>query len=145
METADKVLFYEGKYYMFSNFSSFAVGWKGVLMMTSEHAYQSEKFLDHPEIYELIVNARSAHDAKQIAKEHKHLRRSDWDKVKLEIMEKIVRAKHAQHPFIQKRLLETEEMLMVENSPKDSFWGRGPDWEGENHLGKIWMKIRQEQ
>src|SRR3989338_9573277 len=44
MENTDKVLFYEGKYYMYSNFSSFAVEWRGILMMTSEHQYQASKF-----------------------------------------------------------------------------------------------------
>lgn len=145
METDNKILFYEGRYYMFSNFSSFQVNWRGLNFMTSEHAYQAEKFVAVPAICEMIISSRSAHDAKKLAKHYKDQRRSDWDQVKLGIMEEIVRAKHAQHTFIQERLLETKGKILVEDSPKDSFWGRGPDWKGENHLGKIWMKIRDEE
>ena len=139
----EKVLFYEGKWYVFSNFSSFMVYWRGVHWMTSEHAYQAAKFVD-PVIVENIRNARSAHDAKKIAQANNDKKISNWHQIKLKIMEEIVRAKLEQHPYIRKKLLETDCMVMVEDSPKDSFWGRGPDWEGENNLGNIWMKLRQE-
>jgi predicted NAD-dependent protein-ADP-ribosyltransferase YbiA (DUF1768 family) len=33
---------------------------------------------------------------------------------------------------------------LIEDSPVDSFWGRGPDHKGKNHLGKLWMKIQKE-
>jgi ribA/ribD-fused uncharacterized protein len=56
----------------------------------------------------------------------------------------IVRAKHDQHEYIQRKLLETGNAELIENSPTDSFWGRGPDWKGRNELGKIWMRLRQE-
>ena len=34
--------------------------------------------------------------------------------------------------------------MIVEDSPKDSFWGWGPNRDGENQLGKLWMKLREE-
>ena len=139
----DKVLFYEVQWYMFSNFSSFAVFWKNKIWMTVEHAYQAAKFFDES-IFQEVFLARSAHDAKQIAKKYKHFIRPDWFQVNVAIMEEIVRAKLEQHPYIQKKLLETGEAEIVEDSPKDAFWGRGPSWNGENHLGKIWMKLRNE-
>jgi len=137
------VLFYGGQHYMFSNFSAFRVIWRGRDWMTSEHAYQAAKFLE-PEMQDLIAGATSAHDAKKLGRKHDDLKRSDWPEVKLSIMEEILRAKLAQHPFIKERLLETIGKDMIEDSPKDSFWGRGPDHHGENHLGQLWMKLRNE-
>ena len=137
-------LFYEGPYYMYSNFAAFAVRWKRVVCMTSEHHYQAEKFLDIG-IKSEIWCAPSAHDAKKIAQAYASEVRPDWDdEEKLGVMEEIVRAKHAQHPYIQRKLKETKGLILVEDSPVDPFWGRGPDWKGLNHLALIWMKIRDE-
>lgn len=138
-----RILFYEGTRYMFSNFSSFRVRWRDVDWMTSEHAYQAAKFND-PEIIELIKNALSAHDARKIAHAHEDKEVSNWAEIKVGIMEEIIRAKLAQHPYIQRKLRESGNREIVENSPTDSFWGRGPDWKGQNWLGKIWMKLREE-
>lgn len=139
----DKILFYEGPWYFLSNFSSFAVHRYGSLWMTAEHAYQSAKF-ESPITRQLIHDARSAHDAKTIARVRKSDARSDWNSVKLAVMEEILRAKVEQHPYIRKKLIESGNIELVEDSPEDPFWGRGPDWEGENHLGQLWMKIRSE-
>jgi N-glycosidase YbiA len=137
----EQILFYEGKWYMFSNFSSFAVHWRGQDWMTVEHAYQASKFLDK-ETQDLVRNARSAHDSKKIARAHYEMARPDWQEVKLGIMEEILCAKLDQHPYVKQKLLESGNATIVEDSPKDSYWGRGPDWKGENHLGRLWMKLR---
>lgn len=128
---------------MFSNFASFAVEWRGILWPTSEHAYQAAKFTDKAIVAE-VQNAHSAHDAKKIAHRHEGQIRPDWDEIKISIMEEIVRQKLAQHPYILKKLLQTGDMEIIEDSPTDSFWGRGPDGKGENNLGKIWVKLREE-
>lgn len=128
---------------MFSNFSSFMVEYKGVLWTTSEHAYQAAKFTDMG-ISETIRAARSSHDAFKLGRTHADSIRPDWNEVKREVMEEIIRAKLAQHPVIMKKLLETGAKEIIEDSPVDSFWGWGPDQNGENHLGRIWMKVRNE-
>ncbi len=33
---------------------------------------------------------------------------------------------------------------IVEYSPVDAYWGWGPRKNGQNHLGKLWMKLRDE-
>ena len=132
---------------MFSNFSSFAIDMWGERWMTSEHAYQAQKFEDEA-IRRHIRDALSAHDAKVIARtiatEREGARRPNWHEIKLGVMEEIVRRKIEQHLYVRRRLLETAGRTIIEDSPSDSFWGRGPDWKGYNHLGKIWMKIRDE-
>ena len=57
-------------------------------------------------------------------------------------MEEIVTAKLTQHPYIQEKLLQTLDLDIIEDSPKDSFWGWGPDRDGRNELGQIWMRLR---
>ena len=65
---ADPIGFYEREFFVFSNFSSFAVEWHGHIWPTSEHAYQAAHFFETaPELVEQIAAARSAHDAYKIA------------------------------------------------------------------------------
>ena len=139
----ERILFYAGTRYFLSNFAAFRVVWRGVSWMTSEHAYQAAKFVDE-EIIEQIKNAGSAHDAKKISHNYRYKRADNWTEVSVEIMEEILRAKLEQHPYIQRKLRESGHREIVENSPTDSFWGRGPDWKGQNQLGKLWMKLRAE-
>ncbi len=141
----DAILFYENTYYMFSNFSSFMVNWRDQDWMTSEHAYQAAKFIGtSPDLFARIALTRSAHDAFKLARSQPELVRSDWDEVKIPTMEDIVRCKLQQHPYIQVKLRESGDKLIVENSPVDGFWGRGSDWQGRNELGKVWMRLREE-
>jgi len=137
------ILFYERKFYCFSNFSAFAVEWRGVLWMTSEHAYQAAKF-DDKKIIERVRESRSADEAKKVARINGKLQRNDWEDTKLSIMGEILRAKLSQHSFVQKRLSESGDREIIEDSHKDSYWGWGPNKDGENHLGKLWMEIRDE-
>ena len=146
LETSGKIIgFYEREFYVLSNFSSFAVDWRGRRWSTSEHAYQAAHFIDtDKKLFEEIFEARSAHDAYKIAKANADKAPENWDEIKTVIMEEIVRLKLEQNLYVKKKLLETEDLLLVEDSPKDSFWGWGPDKMGRNELGKIWMKLRDE-
>jgi ribA/ribD-fused uncharacterized protein len=142
-DTDKQVFFYEHEFYVLSNFSSFAIEWKGKLWPTSEHAYQAECF-DDEGLKEKIRNARSAHDAMKLAEANEKRYRNGWDDIKLDVMKEILRAKVAQHPYVRKKLLETGDRELIEDSWRDSYWGWGPGKNGENHLGKLWMEIRAE-
>jgi len=143
MKEITKALFYEREFYPFSNFSSFQVEYKGILWPTSEHAYQAAKFTK-PEIVQEIKSARSAHDAFKLSRKFAEQKRPDWDEIKVGVMEEIVRAKLSQHLYIQQKLKETGDREIIEDSPVDSYWGWGPNKDGKNHLGKIWMRLRDE-
>jgi hypothetical protein len=41
-------------------------------------------------------------------------------------------------------LLATGNEEIIENNPKDEYWGCGNAGNGENHLGKILMEVRYE-
>ena len=139
----EPILFYEREFYVFSNFSSFAIEWEGKLYMTSEHVYHSEKFLDE-EMKELIRKTRSAHDALKLAHANENKYRSDWGNVRIAIMKKILHVKVSQHPYVKKKLLESGDRELIEDSWRDSFWGWGSNKDGANHLGKLWMEVRAE-
>ena len=72
--------------------------------------------------------------------------RPDWEKVKNGIMEEIVCAKFTQHTDLAEKLLATGDRVLVEgNHWGDTFWGVDTrTGQGENHLGKILMKVREE-
>ncbi|MDB5188923.1 MAG: hypothetical protein JWM92_521 [Candidatus Nomurabacteria bacterium] len=140
----EPIFFYEHEYYPFSNFSAFMLNWKGYDFMTSEHAYHYEKFPDYPEIQEKIKNARSAHDAKKIARQYELSQRADWHEVKVAIMKEILREKATQHPYVRKKLIDSGNRPLIENSWQDSFWGWGKNKDGRNQLGKLWMEVRDE-
>ena len=143
IDTEKQIFFYEQEFYIFSNFSSFRLHWKGFDWMTSEHAYHSEKF-DDKDLITQLKNTRSAHDAMKLAYANRDKYRKDWDNIKLKIMKEILRAKVKQHPYVKKKLLESGDKELIENSWRDAYWGWGPDKNGENHLGKLWMEIRDE-
>lgn len=115
LDTEKQIFFYEQEFYAFSNFSSFKLQWKGYDWMTSEHAYHSEKF-DDLEILEGLKQARSAHDAMKLAYANKDKYRDDWDEVKLAVMKEILKAKVEQHPYVKKKLLQSGDKELIENS-----------------------------
>ena len=141
----DVIGFYPREFYCFDNFSSFKVKYDGYLYSSVEEAYQALGFKESaPDIYQEIINCYSAHEAQKIAYANKDKRRKDWDEIKVGIMEELLRCKIEQNPYVKKKLLETKDYTIVEDSPKDSFWGWGEDRNGNNQLGKLWMKIRDE-
>ena len=144
LDTAQRVRFYEHDFYVLSNFSAFTLLWRGRRWDTSEAAYHSEKFPNLPELYDLIRDAPSAHEAYKIAERNKPLRRPDWDSVKVDIMRGILRAKAKQHEYVRRKLLDTGDRELVEDSWRDDFWGWGPDRNGQNMLGRLWMEVRDE-
>jgi predicted NAD-dependent protein-ADP-ribosyltransferase YbiA (DUF1768 family) len=65
----------------------------------------------------------------------------------LDTMEEIVRCKFEQHPELMQKLLDTDgKVLIAGSNGKEVFWGVNLyAWKGENYLGKILMKIREEK
>ena len=72
--------------------------------------------------------------------------RPDWEQVKVGLMEEIVRAKFTQNEELKRLLLATGDKRLAEgNTWGDTFWGVDlRTGQGENHLGRILMKVRGE-
>jgi len=148
-DTTRRIHFYENDFYVLSNFSAFSILWDGYRFPTPEHAYHYEKFRlpqrkNMSDLQFHILNAISAHEAFKLAEKNKPLLRTDWDEVKLEVMRKILLEKTNQHEYVMKKLIATGDRELVEDSWRDDFWGWGPNRDGNNALGKLWMEIRQQ-
>ena len=85
-------------------------------------------------------------DAKRaIRDKKKYPWRADWTKeMSIEVMTQILKFKFAKHTSWGKKLMATGKTEIVEwNNWNDTFWGKDVvTKEGENHLGKILMSIR---
>ena len=74
--------------------------------------------------------------------------REDWPQIRTMIMAELVRRKFTQHEDLQKKLLNTGDLILIEgNTWDDNIWGdcvcpECRDILGENLLGKILMGLR---
>lgn len=132
---------FTGSYSWLSNFEPCNIIFENDRYETSEHAYQAAKTLDK-NYRGIIANCVSPHLAKKMGKRIEL--RSDWEEVKIPIMETILREKFASGTPLAQKLLDTGDEELVEgNWWGDKFWGVC-DGVGENNLGKLLMKIRNE-
>lgn len=138
-----KIPYYETSYFALHNFSANAVEIDKVVYPTAEHAFHALKFED-PNIREEIINSSSPVAAFHLGKKYKPQRRSDWDDIKVGVLEDIIRHKALQNPDVKDALLLSGDEQIIEDNPNDDFWGCGSDGEGQNHTGRILMKIRGE-
>ncbi len=84
------------------------------------------------------------HEAKCRVKEFEL--RPDWDDIKLDVMEKILRYKFGKGTSWYDKLMETGDQDIIEfNNWNDTFYGVDlATGKGRNELGKLLMKIRNE-
>ncbi len=142
-ETDNEVLFFTVPFEPLNNWSPHRVNIWNKTFSTSEHAYIWRKYSeDDPEVAEQIFNAESPFAVLKINKSNKSKKSTDWDDIKLSVMEEVLRAKLSQHEDVRDALQRTGNRRIIENSPVDSFWGIGPNKDGKSMLGNIWMKIR---
>jgi len=155
LDTDKQVFFYEQDFYVLSNFSAFNLKWHGRTFPTSEHAYHWSRFvlgwdltdaagMDAAPVAVRIMAAPSAHEAFKLAQEYRDLQHPNWVRDKIDTMRRILRAKAEQHQYVRRKLLATGERELIEDSWRDEFWGWGPNRDGHNMLGKLWMEVRSE-
>ena len=112
---------------------------------TTEHAYQAAKIAD-PDIKAEIRDCATPAEAKDYLEAH-HIRPGvDWTvEKKLGVMEQLQMIKFGgKEPLLTRALLATGDAPLIEsNTWDDTFWGVCNQI-GENNLGKILMKIREE-
>lgn len=138
---------FRGDHAFLSNFYAAPIEFEGAEYPTIEHAFQAAKTPDFDQRRN-IRNAKTPSEAKRKGRYLK--RRADWFDVSLTIMESLVRQKFTRYPELGEKLLGTGEAELIEgNNWNDRFYGAVWDthelvWKGENHLGKILMKVRDE-
>lgn len=139
---SDPIMSFRGEYGFLSNMYSASFEWDGRMYRNSEAAFQSAKSLD-PAVRDEFGSMAGV-VAKRAGK--KVSLRADWESVKDDIMEEVVHAKFSQNPDLARKLTDTGDAPLIEgNRWHDTYWGVDlASGKGENHLGKILMKIREE-
>lgn len=129
-----------------SNFSPHGIYLGGLEWPTVEHYYQAQKFAGSQceEIIPLIHSAATPQEAAALGRDPCRILRPDWEQTKYNIMREAVLTKFLTHRDIQALLLATGNEIIVEDSPRDYYWGCGADKTGQNQLGKILMSVRAE-
>lgn len=131
---------FKGEYTFLSNFYVHPFECRGDNWLTVEHAFQAAK-MDDPLDYFKIRDAKTPGEAKKLGRQGKM--RAGWNEERLAVMEELIQAKF-KVPALRQMLLGTDINELVEgNWWGDAYWGidlkKGA---GENHLGKILMKVR---
>jgi len=136
----------ENPYGYLSNFSPHGIYIDGADWPTVEHYYQAQKYVGSPNqsVIPSIAGAPTPKAAAAIGRDRTLILRPDWEEVKRQIMRAAVLQKFLTHLDIQAKLLATGDKILIEDSPKDYYWGCGADRTGHNYLGKILMAVRQE-
>lgn len=133
---------FRGGFAFLSNFYEVPVEYGGLRFGSSEAAFQAQKCMDDQErqCFQTLRPSEAKRSGRRVAL------RPDWEQVKVRLMEEIVRAKFFQNEDLASMLLATENRLIQEaNTWHDTFWGVDQNTkDGENNLGKILMKIREE-
>lgn len=137
--------FHHPAYRFLSNFYPCEVKFDGFTYRSVEHAYQAAKTLDIDWRLK-IAGLDKAGAAKRMGR--RVPMRSDWDKVKLSIMEQLLKEKFSRPP-LKSWLMKTQPNELVEgNDWGDRYWGKtqtvSGEWVGENWLGRLLMKVRDD-
>jgi ribA/ribD-fused uncharacterized protein len=114
--------------------------YEGVTYPSTEAAYQAAKFEDDE--FRLKFVTCTPAEAKKLGRSPGMV--ANWNGVRLQVMEKLLRQKFAPGTALAQQLLDTgDEELIEGNWWNDTYWGvcRGV---GENNLGKLLMKLREE-
>lgn len=129
---------FRGRYYFLSNFYPAPIKYGNHTFLNNEAAFQAMKCPSRANEFYLLDPS----EAKRLGRRVKL--REDWEEVKELIMYEICYHKFTQNPDIRKMLLDTDDAELIEgNTWGDKIWGVC-NGVGENRLGKILMRIRDE-
>lgn len=131
---------FQNQYRFLSNFWPAKITVDDVDYPSVEHAFQALK--THNYSYRFIISRlRTPGEAKRYGRGLPL--KAGWDAMKVNVMHGLLRQKFS-IPALRAKLLDTGEAELIEgNRWGDTFWGvcKGV---GENVLGKLLMKVREE-
>lgn len=130
---------FDGEYAFLSNFYPAIVEFEGLIYFSSEAAYQAAKTIDLSK--RMVFTQLDAGQSKRAGR--KLELRPDWDRIKNQVMYEICYNKFVGERSLMRQLVLTHPHELVEgNTWGDRYWGVC-NGQGENHLGKILMLIRE--
>ncbi|TNV75259.1 hypothetical protein FGO68_gene5498 [Halteria grandinella] len=121
-----------------------------------EHYFQSEKYRGYPnanaeEIRKAVIDAIDADTSKKLARTYQDSDKQQslnadhwhkWEERKDQVMRDAIEYKFAQNEELRKKLIETGDAVLIEDSPVDKYWGGAV--EGSlNKLGNMLMEYRE--
>jgi len=123
-----------------SNFGRSPIEFEGDVYPTVEHAFQAAKTSDPAERADL----RATGNPLAVKGKGKRVKlRQDWEHVKFDVMEDMLRKKFT-IPALAEKLLATGDTILIEgNHWGDRLWGM-TNYTGQNRLGIALMAIRDE-
>jgi ribA/ribD-fused uncharacterized protein len=126
------------------NHSPHRIVYEDKIYPTATHLHEALKFLPNfPGMAERIRLTQKATDVYDISSSMAVSQRPDWASVFLVEMEEVLARKFRQHADLREKLvMETGERPLVYSDPLDSFWGVGPQGDGQNQLGRVLMRVR---
>lgn len=136
----NKTCSFSGELNFCSNFYYAEILYKGQKFKTAEHAYQWSK-CKHDADKAAICEAKTPVEAKKIGKKATII--DNWDNSRIPIMYEILKCKFSL-PFLKEKLINTgDQELVNENYWRDTVFGVY-NKEGDNWLGRLLMRIRDE-
>lgn len=137
----EKITEFTGEYLFLSNFYLSKVEYDGLIFQNVEAAFQSSKITNKKMKKKFCqMNPIKA----KLTGEKLETTVENWEELKFDIMEKICYNKFTSNEVLKNRLLKTENKELINNNMRgDTIWGIS-NGIGENHLGRILMKIREE-
>lgn len=129
---------FRGEYAFLSNMHPSPITLGGVTYTCAEAAFQAAKLADKSK--RSMFAGLSGKQAKALGRTINL--RSDWEEIKVNVMEWVVKEKFEQNPDLRARLWDTLNKTIIEgNTWGDTFWGVCGG-KGRNMLGNILMKYR---
>lgn len=125
-----------------ANFSHHHIIVAGQRYKTVEHYFQASKFID-PSVALAVLASPTPYEAKAIARTLQAQRRPDWPAIRLRRMYRGIFAKFSQHPELRLLLTNTLDATIVEAPTDDLFWGLDSLGRGDNHMGRLLMRLRE--
>ena len=132
------------EYTELSNFHWSPFTLDGKMWPTVEHFFQAQKFPADPDLQERVRAAKTSLGAKRLGQTKTSAFRDDWETIKDTVMYTGIKAKFQQNPELATLLTGTGSAWLIEKSPRDSYWGSGPNGCGKNKTGHILMRVRLE-
>ena len=131
---------FQGEWRWLSNFAPVDIKMDGKIYPSVEHAYMSAKSFD-PDWKRICQMTVNPGDVKKASRKIKL--RSDWEKIKLDVMWDCIDQKFDQEPYKSKLLATGNVYIQEGNRWRDRFWGFDlNEGVGLNHLGKLIMDKR---
>ncbi|CCW61137.1 unnamed protein product [Phytomonas sp. EM1] len=107
------------------------------------HYFLCERFKDFP-VEQRIQRATTTWELDRLVKEAEAngYQRTEWNRIKLDVMLLGTYFKFKQNEEPRKVLLSTEQCVLVDHTIKDDFWGDNGNGTGKNLMGVTLMVVR---